>query len=468
MIRIRSGGFWGQVDTFGLKNCGYQAYEKVVSDRFRYRGTNLAAPSDRVSGSREPDAESGKPFVNRTIVYLVHRFFPESQGGTEQFVLNIAKSQPPENRVVIFTYCAESRREFPQHFGNILFREDEFQGLRVIRYRHLHAPEGILQDIHSADPDLTAFAKQWFRSLSPDFVHCAYPSWTASFLTICQQMKIPYGITLTDFQILCHYATMIDKKGNFCTNCHLGVKCGEICSTKMVPDPGKRFRTALELLTRAAFLSAPSGFVAERIETNFPGVSVFVIPHGISGKISAIPRETVKTFLYLGKLSAAKGVHLLIRAFRQVSGDIRLKIYGSGSPLYQAKLKRIARGDRRISFCGAVSHDEIDSVYRSGDCVIIPSLWEETYNMVLSEAMASGAMVIASDAGAMRERVRDGVNGYLFPCGNQERLAEAIRQAMEHLFSPGKNEKVPGIAEEHKIYVGLYEEAAIKKETEKR
>ena len=43
-------------------------------------------------------------------------------------------------------------------------------------------------------------------------VHCAYPQPMAAFLQACTEREIPYVVTLTDFNIFCHYATMVDRQ----------------------------------------------------------------------------------------------------------------------------------------------------------------------------------------------------------------------------------------------------------------
>jgi glycosyltransferase involved in cell wall biosynthesis len=64
------------------------------------------------------------------------------------------------------------------------------------------------------------------------------------------------------------------------------------------------------------------------------------------------------------------------------------------------------------------------------DVVVVPSIWPETYSIVIREAFACGIPVIASRLGALPEGIRDGENGLLFEPGSTVGLA-AILQMLD-------------------------------------
>ena len=85
-----------------------------------------------------------------------------------------------------------------------------------------------------------------------------------------------------------------------------------------------------------------------------------------------------------------KGVHLLIKSFREIkSDDIQLKIYGAGPSDFMDQLQSIINLDERISICGEYASDQIGTVFKEIDVLIIPSLCYENYSMVLHEAFES-------------------------------------------------------------------------------
>lgn len=449
----------GLLDTYGGLNFISQAFEKTVLDSKRFRGSKFP-PQIEISAPKIVGPVGwSRPM---TIFYLTHCFFPESQGGTERFVYNLAQQQIANScRVIVFTYSAQGKKNYSQGIGNILYERYFFDGIEVIKFRHRRAPKGILKDLLANDQDVIAFAKYFLENERVDIVHCAHLGRAAAFLTACREVNIPYIVTVTDFYALCHYYTMIDKAGMSCNGCQRGLKCKETCSTKMVEDFQKRYRIAGELLADAAGVIAPSAYVAAVIEKEFPGVIVYTVPHGVRDQL-LIPRKRskVKRFVYMGKLSALKGVHLLIKAFKRIEGkDINLDVYGEGSIIYWMVLRKAIGKDKRIALRGRVAFDQISSVYAQSDCVVIPSLWAETYNFVLSEAQAAGVMTIASKIGALQERIQEGTNGYLFICGDKASLIQAMKRAIEEPCFDFSNEN-SGLEQEAAIYAGLYEKAA--------
>jgi glycosyltransferase involved in cell wall biosynthesis len=117
---------------------------------------------------------------------------------------------------------------------------------------------------------------------------------------------------------------------------------------------------------------------------------------------------------------------LLIDAFEKIkSSNVILKIFGSGlDPLYINKLFEEAKDDKRIESCGGYPEKNVGDISSHVDVVIIPSLRYENYPVVLHEALVCNTPVIASNAGGMSEKIKDGVNvnGFTCPMGMQNVL----------------------------------------------
>ncbi|MHB8643719.1 MAG: glycosyltransferase family 4 protein [Gaiellaceae bacterium] len=126
------------------------------------------------------------------------------------------------------------------------------------------------------------------------------------------------------------------------------------------------------------------------------------------------------TFLYVGRLSAEKGLDVLLRAFEHVPG--RLLIAGSGPQ--EAELRAATNG--RVQLLGQVAREDLPALYAQADCFVLPSR-SEPWGMVLNEAAAAGLPLVASEAaGAGYDLIEDGVNGYRVPVDNTEALAGAL------------------------------------------
>ncbi len=138
---------------------------------------------------------------------------------------------------------------------------------------------------------------------------------------------------------------------------------------------------------------------------------------------------------YVGRLTEAKGVQVLLRAVAFLSGhDWELKIVGSGP--YRGQLERLAGkldlGDR-VVFQNPIPNSQMPAILSHLDVLILPSLtrprWKEQFGRVLVEAMACGIPVVGSDSGEIPKVV--GEAGLVFPEGDAEALSRRIEELRE-------------------------------------
>jgi glycosyltransferase involved in cell wall biosynthesis len=130
-----------------------------------------------------------------------------------------------------------------------------------------------------------------------------------------------------------------------------------------------------------------------------------------------------------GRLVWEKGHYDVIRALATVEREARLLIVGTG-PEHRRLLRYaddLGVGDRVE--IRSVHYDEMPSVFAAASCVVLASLsiptWEEQFGLVLAEALAAGAPVVASASGAIPE-VLDGSAAPLFPPGDWFELARLL------------------------------------------
>jgi glycosyltransferase involved in cell wall biosynthesis len=159
---------------------------------------------------------------------------------------------------------------------------------------------------------------------------------------------------------------------------------------------------------------------------NAPSDRVFAHPYEVpSGKAlqgDAVPlsRDASQplTFLYVGSLIPRKGVHLLLQtcALLQQQGvhNYRLVIVGDGAQ--QSELQAFAEqhelGDR-IQWVGRVDYHQLGSYFQQSDVFVLPTL-EDTWGVVVLEAMVLGKPVLCSHWAGAAELIQEGVNGDRF------------------------------------------------------
>jgi glycosyltransferase involved in cell wall biosynthesis len=160
-----------------------------------------------------------------------------------------------------------------------------------------------------------------------------------------------------------------------------------------------------------------------------------VIPQGVvpSLRISRAPRHSL---LYAGRVIPAKGVDRLIRAvalLKRRKIDVTLHIAGKGNPLYERKIKLLARRlgiDSRIRWLGFIQPHRMTLVYPHFGAVVMPSR-QESFGMVALEAMAHGVPLVTTRAGGLKEIVNAG-NANIIPSVTPPAIASAIASMLKH------------------------------------
>jgi phosphatidylinositol alpha-mannosyltransferase len=148
------------------------------------------------------------------------------------------------------------------------------------------------------------------------------------------------------------------------------------------------------------------------------------------------------TILFVGRHEERKGLEVLIDAMATLPSNYTLWIGGDGPDT--ARLKDRAAGDRRIQWLGRLS--ETDKVSHMLGCSVLcaPSLHGESFGIVLIEAMAAGAPVVASDIEGYSKVARGGRDAVLVPPADPQALAREIMELLgddhrrEQLISSGR------------------------------
>ncbi len=142
---------------------------------------------------------------------------------------------------------------------------------------------------------------------------------------------------------------------------------------------------------------------------------------------------------FFGSFYSYEGLDLLISAvatLNRTHPDIALMLLGSGpeDDSLRSQAKRLGIGDH-VTFLGRVPHERIAAFYRHIDVFVFPRRPMRLTDLVTPlkplEAMAAGALVIASDVGGHRELIDDGVTGLLFPAGDVGALVATLQCVLD-------------------------------------
>lgn len=163
-------------------------------------------------------------------------------------------------------------------------------------------------------------------------------------------------------------------------------------------------RMCLLIAPRRLVIHATSETEAAEIRGRIKGAAISIVPNGVEipERISRAPRGDVLRLGFIGRLDPKKGIENLLAACRRLKdgGRVRfgLEIAGSGTREYENRLRgEIARLglEREVTLVGALRGAAKEALLARTEVVVAPS-FTENFAIVVAEAMAAGAAVIAS------------------------------------------------------------------------
>ena len=403
------------------------------------------------------------------LLLAVHRFPPNSYGGTELYTLRLAEALARQgHQVRILTYA-------PSATMTVAAQEDEYAGFPICRLHfHLAATDNPLLEEYD-NRRVAVYLREHLRQQRPDLLHVTHLGFlSTSLLAVARELGIPTAVTLTDFWAICPTGLLMRSDGSLCHGPEILGECMR-CYAHMGPrgrryaylshlipnalwkagatlageiGPGRWLRAARcrpavvrERLLAADALLCPGRFQQEVLALNgYPAVRLHHAPHGIRDphalqRSAPIAQETVLRFGYIGPLSAHKGAHLPLAAWETLGEPqgMTLTYWGAlpdgqpGQGYAQTLLARL-RETPDVAHQGPFANDAVRSVLEQMDVLMMPSLCYENTPTVIYEALASGTPVLASDQGGMRELVQEYRGGWLFPRGDARALGEWMRR----------------------------------------
>lgn len=147
------------------------------------------------------------------------------------------------------------------------------------------------------------------------------------------------------------------------------------------------------------------------------------------GNSNRVTVNDMLRFGYIGRVTAGKGIEVLLRAFLSLDNraNVELVVAGTGEDEYLDQMKTMAC-NANVRFLGFVPREEF---YGQVDVIIMPSLVQEALGRAVLEAYAHGVPVIASRRGGIPEIVESGRTGFLFDPdspGELQRYMELVLQ----------------------------------------
>ncbi|HSV86178.1 MAG TPA: glycosyltransferase [Levilinea sp.] len=262
-------------------------------------------------------------------------------------------------------------------------------------------------------PALVNDLKKVIDRVQPDLVHAGTVQ-TAAFLTALSGFKPLVTMTWGSDLLVDADRNWLWRWATHYTLARTSVLVGDC---KAVQDKAARF-----------------GFSPERTVI-FPwGVDLDRFQPGESKLRKQLGWEDRFVLLSLRSWEPIYGVDLLVRAFLRtahVVPQMRLLLLGEGAQA--ARLHSILASSElrdRVYLAGHIDHAELPQYYRAADLYVSAS-YSDGSSVSLLESLACACPVLVSDIPGNLEWIEEGRQGWLFPTGNEEALANAMQRASE-------------------------------------
>lgn len=383
------------------------------------------------------------------ILKIIHGYPPLYNAGSEVYSQSVCEEFSKEHKVSVFTreenlYAPDfSIRHESRHRNLDLYIVNNPQGKDG--YRH---------------PQMDAAFEKLLSEIKPDIAYIGHLNHLSTGLVdVLVAHKIPIVFMLHDYWLMCPRGQFLTRsiglENNFqlCDKQENG-KCARDCYRVYFSGTDQEFRdesawtdwifrrmeVTRSVVDKVDLFIAPARYLRDRFVRDFgiPENKIIYLDYGFPIQYLTPPRAAAQprnfTFGYIGTHIPAKGVNMLIKAFKQIEQPVSLKIFGRDNGQSTNALKKMAADAKNpIEFCGEYrNQDLVRKVFEAVDSIVVPSIWAENSPLVIHEAQQCRIPVITADFGGMAEYVEHHANGLLFRHRDTDSLYEQMMWAANH------------------------------------
>ena len=282
----------------------------------------------------------------------------------------------------------------------------------------------------TANPSAARALKRVLDAFQPDVVHASVVLTQLSPLILPLLRRVPAVYYAVWYRSVCPTGTKMLPDGS---PCHVswGHACRRSGCLPLRDWAPLMVQMALWERWRGAFDAVVANSDATRHHLEAGRIAVNeVIGHGVRTHPSPRPLVGPPTVVFAGRLVPAKGLDVLLRAFRLVVDRVpeaSLLVAGDGPErdVLESLVASLGLASH-VTLLGHRPTGDLDHLFEGAWVQAVPSRWEEPFGMVAAEASMRGTAVVATDSGGLRGIVEDGVTGRLVPSGDVAAWAEAL------------------------------------------
>jgi len=271
--------------------------------------------------------------------------------------------------------------------------------------------------------------KQILNRTQPDIIHIEhFLNWPLAIIDLATKYGVPVVLNFHDYYALTPSYTMQGAEDpQELVSSIYSMRFFEADISDYLLSRRQALMRSFQYVSK---LITPSHYLANQLRKVFP-YNFTVVENGIQ---AFTVKDTSRAwpelrFAYLGTDHPQKGWEMLISAFQNIhktNKDIKLHIYGDITAQNITRSTNLIPDLSGITFHGLYKREDLPQILSKINVGVIPSLFPETYSLVLSELWQGGIVPLVSDIGAMKIRVQDGINGKKFISGDVNSLISAL------------------------------------------
>ncbi len=382
-------------------------------------GLSLAA---MLAGALE-DGRGARPAARKSRILICNVFFaPQSHGGATRVV---------EDNLNYFVdrFSAEFDLSVLTTDNGMpagSFKVDAHRGCTVYR---VGTPLEVNMDWRPFNPGMSDTFAKVLALAEPDLIHFhCIQRLTASIVEEALKQGIPYVVTVHDAWWISDHQFLVDQRDllvdpgrdGFMASLPIGVTRPQSLERR------HRLRALLNQARHTLPVSRSFGAIYEAAGIT----NVHPIPNGTGAFTDVLPSVTPPRTLVIGHIggrSAHKGASLLEIVLRENAFANLSLIMIDGTIEFGHEVK--ARwGATEVSLRGVYPQVRVNELFAAIDVLVAPSIWPESFGLIVREARHFGKWVVVSNRGALAEDVVDGEDGTVIDVGGKGDLTNVLRR----------------------------------------
>ncbi len=314
------------------------------------------------------------------------------------------------------------------------------------------------------DPEIKPAFEAVLTAFKPDLIHFhAIQRLTTIIIDVARLRGIPFVVTVHDAWWISDHQFLVDANDRLEMPWERETRTDDVDEEDGPSASDIRLRALATRLGQAdAVLAVSESFAALYRRAGITNARALV--NGLTDlpKLESQPPVPGKLRLgHFGGLGYIKGVFLLKRALtRGAYAGLELTIVDLSKTHGEVELE--TWGETQVKIVGRVPQDRIGWLYGQIDVLIAPSVWPESFGLVVREAVIYGKWIVVSDRGALPEAVMPDVNGFVIDLDDPEALPAMLAklEAGRERFvkPPARAPHVTTMAEHTREVCGIYTE----------